>query len=66
MTDKNIQICKTLLNIAHCLGYILDVKSWYIILETMQKIETVIKTKIKTKSAARGTNQPVINQQTGN
>ena len=35
LTDKNVQICKTLLNIAHCLGYILDVKSWYIILETM-------------------------------
>lgn len=50
LTDKNVQICKTLLNIAHCLGYILDVKSWYIILETMQKIETVIKNKMKSKA----------------
>ena len=43
MTEKNIQICKTLLNIAHCLGYMLDVRSWFIILEALQRIETVIR-----------------------
>jgi NAD-dependent oxidoreductase involved in siderophore biosynthesis len=36
-------VCKTLLNIAHCLGYMLDVRSWYIILEAMQRIEAVAK-----------------------
>ena len=52
-------MCKTLLNIAHCLGSILDVKSWYIILETMQRIEVMIKIKMK----QRGRNiQPQINQ----
>lgn len=65
LTDKNVQICKTLLNIAHCLGYILDVKSWYIILETMQRIETVVKnrTKVKGKAVYAGNNaqQPVVN-----
>jgi len=35
MTERNVLICKTLLNIAHCLSHILDVKSWYIVLETM-------------------------------
>jgi hypothetical protein len=48
------------------LGYILDVKSWYIILETMQKIETVIKSRVKTKgkTVVVGANpsQPLINQ----
>ena len=53
MNEKNIQVCKTLLNIAHCLGFILDVKSWYIILETMQKIETIIKIKMKSKDGMR-------------
>jgi len=35
-------MCKTLLNIAHCLCHILDVKSWFVILDTMQNIEYVI------------------------
>jgi len=51
LQEKNIQICKTLLNIAHCLGHILDVKSWYIILETMQRIEGVINSKRKKANA---------------
>jgi hypothetical protein len=50
----NVQVCMTLLNIAHCLGCILDVKSWYIILETMQRIETMIKIRIKSKGKASG------------
>lgn len=66
LTDKNIQVCKTLLNIAHCLGYFMDVKSWYIILETMQRIEGVIKSKTKSKPGAAGlaksSQQPAINQ----
>ena len=46
MTERNVLICKTFFNIAHCLCHILDVKSWYLILETMQKIETVINQKL--------------------
>jgi len=47
LTEKNLQASKTLLNIAHCFGYMLDVKSWYIILETMQKIENIVKHKLR-------------------
>ncbi len=79
LTDKNIQVCKTLLNIAHCLGYILDVRSWYIILECMQRIETVIRTQSKSLLRKGGvlsrsgpstapltqSNPPAINQATG-
>jgi hypothetical protein len=67
LNERNIQVCKTLLNIAHCLGYILDVKSWYIILETMQRIETMIKIKMKSKGRNTGgasglnSNTPAIN-----
>jgi hypothetical protein len=43
LNEKNVQICKTLLNIAHCLGSILDVRSWYIVLECMQRVEGAIK-----------------------
>ena len=42
ITDRNILMCKTLFNISHCLCHILDVKSWFVILETMQNIEYVI------------------------
>lgn len=35
-------MCKTLFNIAHCLCHILDVKSWFLIFETMQNIEMCI------------------------
>lgn len=67
LTEKNIQICKTLLNIAHCLGYLLDVRSWYIILDTMQRIEAVIKN-AKNKRLGGGMinrTAPTINQATG-
>jgi hypothetical protein len=49
LTDKNLQICKTLLNIAHCLGYLLDVRSWYLLLDCMQRIETTISRTAKYK-----------------
>ena len=48
LTERNILICKTVLNIAHCLCHILDVKSWFVILETMQKVEDIIKRKTNT------------------
>lgn len=38
------------MNIAHCLGYLLDVRSWYIILETLQKIEIVIHRRVRAPS----------------
>ena len=44
--ERNILICKTILNISHCLYHILDVRSWFTILETMQKIELIIKHKL--------------------
>ena len=43
LTERNILISKTVLNIAHCLCHILDVKSWFVILETMQKVEDIVK-----------------------
>ena len=46
MNERNVLICKTFFNIAHNLCHILDVKSWYLILETMQKIEAVINQKL--------------------
>ena len=48
LTLKHIQISKKLFNIAHCLGGILDVDSWHIILTTIQKTE-IIFLKIKTE-----------------
>lgn len=47
INERNILICKTLLNIAHCLCHILDVKSWFLILETMQKVQLIIETKLE-------------------
>ena len=40
-------ISKTLMNVSHCLCHVLDVKSWFIILETMQKIESVVNEKLQ-------------------
>jgi len=37
MKDKNLLIAKSLFNIAHCVN-ILDSNSWYLLIETMQKI----------------------------
>ena len=34
ITERNVLICKTFFNIAHCLCHVLDVKSWFLILET--------------------------------
>lgn len=51
LTERNILICKTVLNIAHCLCHILDVKSWFVILETMQKVEDIIKRKTNTQDS---------------
>jgi hypothetical protein len=34
-SEGNIMACKTLLSIAHKYGKVLDVKSWYAILETL-------------------------------
>jgi hypothetical protein len=46
LTESNILVCKTLLNISHYSGSILDVKSWYSIFETLQKVEKVINKKL--------------------
>ena len=36
--SKNVLAIKTLLNISHCLGSILDTKAWFIILQTFQQV----------------------------
>jgi len=36
---KNIQATKTVFNIAHCFGAILDINSWHSIFMTLQKTE---------------------------
>lgn len=43
ITTKNIQTSKILFNVAHCLGGLLDVNSWHIILTTLQKTDTYLK-----------------------
>ena len=62
MSERNILICKTFFNIAHNLCHILDVKSWYLILETMQKIESVINQKLQVHGFARWADKPTFNQ----
>ena len=62
MTERNILICKTFFNIAHCLCHILDVKSWYLILETMQKIEAVINQKLQVHGFTKQADRPTFNQ----
>ena len=47
MGPRNVLICNTLLNISNQLCHVLDVKSWFLILETMQKIETVVNEKLQ-------------------
>ena len=62
ITERNVPICKTFFNIAHCLCHILDVKSWFLILETMQKIENVINKKLQVHGLVSRKNQPTFNQ----
>lgn len=47
ITPRNVLISKTLMNVSHSLCHVLDVKSWFIILETMQKIESVVNEKLQ-------------------
>ena len=62
ITERNVLICKTFLNIAHCLCHVLDVKSWFLILETMQKIETVIHKKLQVHGLVQRKDRPAFNQ----
>ena len=55
-------ICKTFFNIAHCLCHVLDVKSWFLILETMQKIEAVINQKLQVHGVRQSKDRPAFNQ----
>ena len=55
-TNKHIQATKTLFNIAHCLGGILDVTSWHIVLATLQKTELYL-SKMKNLSNSAKTTQ---------
>ena len=55
-------ICKTFFNIAHCLCHVLDVKSWFLILETMQKIEAVIDKKLQVHGLVQRKDRPAFNQ----
>ena len=47
VTSRNMQVTRSLLDIAFTLHGVLDVKSWSIILETMQKVECVITEKLQ-------------------
>ena len=62
ITERNIPICKTFFNIAHCLCHVLDVKSWFLILETMQKIENVINKKLQVHGLVARKDRPTFNQ----
>ena len=62
ITERNVLICKTFFNIAHCLCHVLDVKSWFLILETMQKIETVIHKKLQVHGLVQRKDRPAFNQ----
>eukprot|EP00742_Colponemidia_sp_Colp-10_P001901 GILJ01002032.1.p1 GENE.GILJ01002032.1~~GILJ01002032.1.p1 ORF type:complete len:787 (-),score=109.28 GILJ01002032.1:1044-3107(-) len=42
LTPKNIQACKVLLNIAHCLGGILDTRAWHLVLDTLDHLDRII------------------------
>lgn len=39
LTEKHLQASKKLFNIAHCLGAIMDVNSWFIVLQTMHRFD---------------------------
>lgn len=62
ITERNVIICKAFFNISHCLCHVLDVKSWYLILETMQKIESVIHKKLQVNGLVQRKDRPALNQ----
>ena len=62
ITERNVLICKAFFNIAHCLCHVLDVKSWFLILETMQKIETVLHKKLQVHGLVQRKDRPAFNQ----
>jgi hypothetical protein len=64
LSDSNILVCKSLLNISHCYGAILDVKSWYSIFETLQKVEKVITKKLHLMvgTLEKYQNRPIFNK----
>lgn len=47
VTSRNMQVTRSLLEIANKQHSVLDVKSWSIILETMQKVECVMTEKLQ-------------------
>jgi hypothetical protein len=42
LSQKNLQICKTLFNITHCLGSVLDSKAWHKVLDTLYKLDYLL------------------------
>ena len=40
---KNVHATKTLFNIAHCMGNVLDLGGWALVLETLDHWERIIK-----------------------
>ena len=44
LTPKHIYTCKTLFNITHCLGSILDVKAWHKVLDTLHMLDYLLNT----------------------
>lgn len=47
VTSRNLQVARTLLSVAESLNGILDVKSWFVVLETMQRVECTISEKLQ-------------------
>ena len=42
LSHKNLHICKTLFNITHCLGFVLDSKAWHKVLDTLYKLDYLL------------------------
>lgn len=44
LNPKHMHICKTLFNITHCLGFVLDSKAWHKVLDTLYKLDFLLNT----------------------
>lgn len=42
LSHKHMHICKTLFNITHCLGFVLDSKAWHKVLDTLYKLDYLL------------------------
>lgn len=47
LSHKHMHICKTLFNITHCLGFVLDTKAWHKVLDTLYKLDFLLNNSIR-------------------